>query len=119
MRTEEASRPVDEADSLSRKFPSVRSLSIRLDFTTPQQQPLDQETRAYESGDECDFTATCPGRCGGQGTFDFGPKVASIISSKQASGEARGTCQQPVFPDSGEMCGIRLVCAISVSYLPE
>ena len=101
------------------KFPAVESLNLRLDFTTPQRQALDGETRVLGPSDACDFTAPCPGRCGGYGVFDFTPAFTSAIASKRSSADANGTCQQPLFPGSPEACGMHLSCRMNVVYRPE
>jgi hypothetical protein len=90
-----------------------------LDFTTPQRQALEGETRAYGPNDACEFTAPCPGRCGEHGVFDFTPAFTSAIAQRKSSAEAHGTCQQPIFAGSPEVCGMQLACRIAVVYRPE
>lgn len=114
-----AARPTSEGETLAGKFPAVESLTLRLDFTTPQRQALDGETKAFGPSDACDFTAPCPGRCGGYGVFDFTPAFTSAIARREASAEAHGTCQQPIFAGSPEGCGMQLACRIAVVYRPE
>lgn len=119
MRGQQAARGVDESDSLGGQYPQVESLTIRLSFTTPQQQILDEETNDFSPEDACDFTASCPGRCGGQGVFDFNAKMRSVLMSRQENAQAQGICAQPVFPDSKDPCGVKLFCQISARYKPE
>ena len=119
MRAENASREANALGAIQERFPHVQSVTLQLDFMTPEQQILDQEVRELAASDPCDFTAACPGRCGGVATFDFSAKVTSILQSRQPAGQANGTCQQPLYAGSPDVCGLQLRCKIEADYLPE
>lgn len=119
MRADSDAKKAGFLGLISERFPHVQTVNLQLDFMTPEQQLLDQESYSLEPTDPCDFTAVCPGRCGGVATFDFSAKVTSILQSRQPVGEASGTCQQPLYAGSPDACGLRLRCKIEAEYLPE
>lgn len=116
MRGQADARIARTAGVLGQRFPSLQALTIQLDFITPQQQLMDQQSRAYGPEDVCDFQAACPGRCNGQGSFDLAGKIESTINSRQENAQAAGTCQEPLYPGSPERCGMQLRCRIEAAY---
>ena len=119
MRGQEASRMAHSAGVMGEKFPSVNQLSILLDFMTPQQYLIDQQTRVLTPADPCDLLVPCPGRCAGEGSFDLLGKIKSVVDSRSTHSESSGVCRQPLYPGSPDLCGSHLRCKIEVSYLPE
>jgi hypothetical protein len=99
-------------------YPSVHQLSIQLDFLSPQQHILGQETRVLNASDVCDLKVPCPGRCG-NGSFDLQAKIDKVIQSKQGYVESSGKCELPLYLGASEVCGCTLRCKIKVSYVPD
>ncbi|HRY30089.1 MAG TPA: hypothetical protein P5079_08660, partial [Elusimicrobiota bacterium] len=97
LRGQEADRLVRTAGLMKDRFPSVQRLTVQLDFVTPQQHLLDRQTRVFNPTDVCDFSVSCPGRCGGQGAFDLEAKIKSVIDSRQARAEGSGTCAETLY----------------------
>jgi hypothetical protein len=104
--------------NMSQRFPQVERLTISLQFLTPQGQILEEQKRVFKGSDAPDFSAPCPGRCGG-GKFNLDAKVAGVVEARQPAAEATGLCQEPLYANSPDSCGARLQCKIEVSYLPE
>ncbi len=104
--------------SLAARYPSVQKLEVRLEFLGAQAQVLEQESRAFGPGDECRFTAACPGRCGA-GRFDLAAKIDAVVAARQTASESRGLCQEPLYAGSPENCGCELRCSIQAEYIPE
>jgi len=102
-------------NSLGARYPSVARLTVRLQFLSPQQHLLGEETRVFNPQDGCDFSAPCPGRCG-VGDFDLAAKISSIVSSGQAVSESNGVCQERLFAGSSDICDCRLQCHMEVAY---
>lgn len=115
MRGQEAARQ-ERSGLLRERFPVVQRLSVRLNFSTPQQHALDQETRSFGPADPCDFSATCPGRCGGKGSFDLAAKINAVVEGRQTRAEGSGVCQEPLYAGASDVCGFRLSCVIEVNY---
>ena len=103
---------------LQDRFPSVQSLSVKMEFFSSHQAPLGEESRTFRPQDVCDFSAPCPGPCG-VGSFDLGAKVEQVVASGQSSAEATGRCQEPLYAGSPDLCGCELKCSITVAYFPE
>ena len=103
---------------LAQQFPTVERITIALQFLGPQGQVLGEEKRVFKVTDAPDFSASCPGRCGG-GKFNLEAKVASVVEARQPAAEANGTCQEPLYAGAAEVCGTRLQTKIEVAYLPE
>jgi hypothetical protein len=115
-RAQDATRLGDSLGLIQDAFPQVQSLTLQLEFITPENQLMDEETRTLAPTDPCDFSAPCPGRCGGSTPFDFSGKVKAMVNNRQTEGEANGTCQQPLYAGSPDVCGMRLKCSIEASY---
>ena len=113
-----ASGQTRSAGLLSEHYPSVRRLSIRLDFFSPKQIPLDQRSREFGPSDVCDFTAPCPGQCN-SGSFDLAEKVRLVIEAKETLLESVETCKQLLYADSPNVCGSQLRYKIEVTYFPQ
>jgi hypothetical protein len=118
MRARSAENRARAGGLMGQNFPAVKKLTIRLEFTTPQQHLMDSKTLTLGPSDPCDFTAACPGRCG-SGSFDFSAKVRSVVEGRQSSGESAGVCREPLYPGAADICGLRLQCRIEASYAPE
>jgi hypothetical protein len=117
LRSQEADNMARTVGVMGQRFPSVQKLTIHLDFLTPQQHLLDQQTRVVTPQDVCDFSVPCPGRCG-HGSFDLAGKVRSVIESHQSRTESSGTCMEPLYLGSKDVCGSSLRCRMEVSYTP-
>jgi hypothetical protein len=116
MRGQESERQARSAGLLRDRFPAAERLQVHLDFFTPQQQLLDQQTRTFSASDVCDFQVPCPGRCGGRGSFDLAGKIKTVIDSRQPRAEGTGVCREQLFAGSADVCGFRLHCKIDVDY---
>jgi hypothetical protein len=103
------------AGTLREVYPSVQSLTVDLEFFTPQHHSLERQTRSFSPSDLCDFVVRCPGRCG-QGSFDLSAKLKSVIESRQTASESKGVCMEPLFDGSKEPCGFELRCSIKAVY---
>lgn len=115
-RGREAERQVRSAGTLRERFPWVQKLTVQLDFFTPQQLLLEKESRMFGPPDPCLFSAPCPGRCGGRGSFDLAAKVQAVVESRQPQGTGAGVCRELLYPGSAEICGFRLQCRIDALY---
>lgn len=115
LRHQETERLKRCADLLGDVFPSVLRLSIQLDFITPQQHPLERSSRVFSPAETCDFLVPCPGRCGGEGSFDLTDKIKFVIQSHQQSAEETAICQEAIAIGS-DACSLQLRCKIEVAY---
>ena len=104
--------------TLSSRFSTVRKITVKLDFLSPQQHVLGQEARTFGSDDACDFTVSCPGQCG-VGAFNLAAKVEQLVTVRQAACDTGGKCQEPLYAGAASVCGCELKCRIEVEYLPE
>ncbi|MBI4348757.1 MAG: hypothetical protein HY553_18100 [Elusimicrobia bacterium] len=119
QRNREAEARERNVGRLSDAFPQVERLTVRLELLSPQQHSLaEPETRVFKAQDRIELSVPCPGRCG-QGSFNLAGKVQAVIESHEASADATGTCQEPLFAGATEVCGVRLSCKIEVQYAPE
>lgn len=118
QRGEAEERRARSAGTIAQRFPQVERLTITLSFLSPQSAPLGDEKRVFKTSDAPDFSAPCPGRCGG-GKFDLEGKVSAVLDARQPVAEATGVCQQPLYAGSPDVCGARLQCKIEATYLPE
>ncbi len=96
-------------------FPSGQRFLLQLVFLTPQQQTLDQQTRVSDSSQPYDLRVSCPGRCG-VGSFNLEAKVDEVVATHQTSSESLGTCQEPLYGSSTDLCGCKLRCKIEVVF---
>lgn len=96
-------------------YPTVQSITVELEFFTPQHHSLDRETRVFYPSTPCSFLVPCPGRCG-NGFFDLSAKLKSVIESKQAFSESKGVCMNPLLDGSKEPCGFELHCRIRLVF---
>jgi hypothetical protein len=103
------------AGALKDVYPSVQSLTVELEFFTPQQHSLDRQTRLFHPSDLCNFLVPCPGRCG-RGSFDLSAKLKSVIENRETRSESRGVCAESLFDGSKEPCGIELRCLIKTVF---
>lgn len=105
------------AEALGHRYPTVQKMTIKLQFVSPQQHVIDQQTRAYNPQDQYDFSVPCPGRCG-DGAFDLAAKIDGIVEKREPMSESSGACQKPLYAGAAEVCGLQLKCRIEVQYLP-
>ncbi|MBI4425050.1 MAG: hypothetical protein HY554_15060 [Elusimicrobia bacterium] len=118
-RSREAAARERSMSRLADRFPQVERLSVQLDLVSPQNHPLaERQTRVFRPEDACDFSVPCPGRCG-HGSFDLAAKLESVVETRQPLSESSGTCQEPLYAGSPDVCGVRLNCRIEVAYAPE
>src|SRR5688500_13175931 len=68
--------------SLGQMLPSVRSLTVSLQFLTPQGHLLDESSETLKKDDEVEFVVDCPGRCGA-GKFDFSQMIERAATERQ------------------------------------
>jgi hypothetical protein len=104
--------------TLGQMFPTVQKLTVQVDFLTPQEELLDQQTLTFGARDVFGLTLPCQGRCG-SGEFDLSGKVRSVVETRQTQAEGRGVCQEPLFNGSKDPCGFHMRCRIDVSYTPS
>lgn len=105
------------AGVLSQRYSSLERLSVELQFLSPQKQVLDRKTLVFGPSDVCDFSVPCPGRCG-VGSFDLAAKIKAVIEAREAISESSGTCQQPLYAGSPNVCGLELKCRIEARFAP-
>lgn len=117
-RGQEASDRARRNGVLSQNLPSVERLCVQLDFLGAQNQPIDQQSRVFGPTDVCDFSVSCPGRCG-TGAFDLAAKIQAVVEARQTLSESSGLCKVPLFAGSPDACGLQLKCRIEVRYFPE
>lgn len=116
QRSREAEARERSAGRLSDIFPLVERLSVRLELLSPQNAPLAEvETRSFGPGDKCDFSVPCPGRCG-QGSFNLAAKLQAVVESREGTSQSSGTCQEPLYVGSPDVCGVKLSCQIQIQY---
>ncbi|MEK7288313.1 MAG: hypothetical protein AAB091_07130, partial [Elusimicrobiota bacterium] len=87
------------------------------DFITPQQYPLESQTRVFGPADACDFLVPCPGRCAGEGSFDLTDKIRLAIEARRQNGEEKGVCGESIALGSPDACGLQMRCTIETAYL--
>ena len=101
---------------LSDAFPQVERLTVGLELLSPQNAPLsERETRVFKPEDKCDFSVPCPGRCG-QGSFNLAAKLQAVVESHETASQSSGTCQEPLYVGSPDVCGVKLNCQIQIQY---
>lgn len=114
-RGRDAAYKASSAESLGQRYPAVQKIAIKLQFLSPQQHVIDEQTRAFSPQDRFDFAVPCPGRCG-DGSFDLQAKVDAIVEKHEAVSESSGACQKPLYAGAAEVCGLQLKCRIEVQY---
>lgn len=119
LRSQEAQRLTRLAGLINEKFPFLQHLTLELDFITPQQHPLEQQTLVFNPTDTHDFMVPCPGRCAGKGSFDLTDKINSAIQNRQTSAQENEICNEPIDDESPDLCGFQLRCNMKASYLPQ
>ena len=105
------------SNSLTARFPDVKSIKVALFFTGPQGQSLGEETRTYNPQDPCDFAVPCPGLCG-VGSFDLAAKIGQIVLAHEMVSESGGVCQERLHAGAGGPCGCALKCRVEAAYIP-
>ena len=116
QRSREAEARERSLGRLADTFPQVTRLSVQLELLSPQNAPLsERETRVFNPDDKCDFSVPCPGRCG-QGSFNLAAKLQAVVEAHEPASQSSGTCQEPLYAGSPDVCGVRLNCQIEVRY---
>lgn len=103
---------------LGTRFPTLKKLTMKLQFLSAQSQILEEKTLNLGPADTCKFDAPCPGRCGA-GVFDLYPAVLQAVRSRQPVAESSIPCPEPSYPGSREACGCKVTCRMELEYLPE
>lgn len=106
------------AGSLGERFPAVERLVVTLEFLTPQQHILGQETRTFLPADILDFSAPCPGKCG-TGSFDLAAKIEDVVAARGSDVRTGGVCRVRLYAGLPDECGCEFKSRLQVSYLPE
>lgn len=102
--------------SLGSLLPQVRSLTVSLQFLSPQGHLLDESSETLKKEDEVEFVVDCPGRCGA-GTFDFSQMIERAATEHQSQLEVSAVCAQPLFAGSVEKCGCTLRCRLGLDFV--
>ncbi|MDD5305378.1 MAG: hypothetical protein PHS14_19950, partial [Elusimicrobia bacterium] len=76
------------AGTLSTRFPSVRSLKVKVSIATPQGVVLEGSEETYGPNDPFFLEADCPGSCG-SGSYDFAVLIAQSLENLQERGTAQ------------------------------
>lgn len=119
LRGQKTERLARSVGLIKERFPSIKSLSVQLEFITPQRDIYERQSRLFGPDDVCDFSAACPGRCGGQGTFDVAAKVRTLVETRQTHTEGTGICREPLYAGSSDVCGFQLHCRVEAVYAAE
>ncbi len=116
MRREHQERQMRDAGSLNTRFPSVKRLSIQMEFISAEGHTLSSDRRDFEGNDMLDFSAPCQGRCG-NGQMDVAGSVSQTIENHQRSRAIEGICREIIFAGSADTCNCKLRCELAVEYL--
>lgn len=101
--------------SLGQMLPTVRSLTVSLQFLTPQGHLLDESSETLKKDDEVEFVVDCPGRCGA-GKFDFSQMIERAATERQPTLEVTVACSQPIYAGATETCGTSLRCRLGLEF---
>lgn len=120
LRRAEAERGARSAGILKERFPSVTSIALHLSFITPQAEVFEERSRTIGAGDVCDFSAPCPGRCGGErGSFDLSEEIKTALDSRRERAEGRLVCQETMNIGTTGVCDFRLEWKSVITYAAE
>jgi hypothetical protein len=109
MRRASGDREARTAGSLKERFPGVESIRLQLTFLTPQQEIYEEGTRTIGPTDTVDFSAPCPGRCGGErGSFDLTKEILTAIEGNRPQSQGRLVCQETMNISTVTPCDFRL-----------
>lgn len=98
------------AGTLSSRFPTLRSLVVRVTVATPQGAILEDSEETYGPNDPFRLQTDCPGSCG-SGIYDFSPLVAQSLQTLQDRGTAQIICAKTSYSGApGTLCGCVAKC---------
>src|SRR3989338_553877 len=103
MRARNAEEQARSGGVLSSIFPPIKLLKIHFTFLDNHQHLLEEKTLVYGPSDTAVFTVSCIGQCG-QGSFDFGGKLAEAVNNRQPVSESSAKCPEPLYAASMETC---------------
>ena len=98
------------AGTLSTRFPSVRSLRVKVSIATPQGVVLEESEETYAPNDPFFLEADCPGSCG-SGSYDFAVLIGASLEALKMRGSAQIVCAEPSYSGAaGAVCGCIAKC---------
>lgn len=98
------------AGTLSTRYPSVRSLKVKVSISTPQGVVLEESVETYGPQDAFVLEADCPGSCG-SGHYDFAVLITQALDAAQARGSNQVICQEASYSGApGSVCGCVAKC---------
>ncbi|MEK7234177.1 MAG: hypothetical protein AAB268_10205 [Elusimicrobiota bacterium] len=107
------------AGTLSTRFPSVRSLRVKVAIATPQGVVLEESEEIYGPNDPFFLEADCPGSCG-SGAYDFAVLIAQSLENLQERGVAQIICAEPSYSGAaGAVCGCIAKCEFTAEVVPS
>jgi hypothetical protein len=120
LRRSSAERDSRTAGALKDRFPSVAAISMQFKFITPQQEVYEEGGRKITGTDAVNFSAPCPGRCGGErGSFDLTEEMKTAIDSGKERVEGRLICQETMNISTVGACDFRLEWKATLTYATE
>jgi len=107
------------AGTLSSRFPSLRSLRVKVSIATPQGVVLEESEETYGPSDPFFLEADCPGSCG-SGSYDFAVLIAQSLENLQERGAAQIVCSEPSYSGAaGATCGCIAKCEFVAEVTPS
>jgi len=107
------------AGTLSTRFPSVRSLKVKVSIATPQGVVLEESEETYGPNDPFFLEADCPGSCG-SGAYDFAGLIGQSLEGLQERGSAQIICAEPSYSGAaGATCGCIAKCEFTAEVIPS
>lgn len=107
------------AGTLSTRFPSLRSLRVKVSIATPQGVVLEESEETYGPNDPFFLEADCPGSCG-SGSYDFAVLIGQSLENLQERGSAQIICAEPSYSGaSGATCGCIAKCEFLAEVTPS
>ncbi|MBK8575423.1 MAG: hypothetical protein IPN90_07035 [Elusimicrobia bacterium] len=98
----------------------MSAISLQFKFITPQQEVYEEGGRKISATDPADFSAPCPGRCGGErGSFDLTEEMKTAIDSGKERVEGRLICQETMNISTVGACDFRLEWKGTITYVAE
>ena len=107
------------AGTLSTRFPSLRSLRVKVSIATPQGVVLEESEETYSPNDPFFLEADCPGSCG-SGSYDFAVLIGQSLENLQERGAAQIVCAEPSYSGAaGAVCGCIAKCEFLAEVVPS
>ncbi len=107
------------AGTLSSRFPSIRSLSVKLSIATPQGVTLEESSEDYKPEDAFAVEADCPGSCG-SGFYDFSAAIAKSLDRLEEHGASQIICAESSYSGGpGGTCGCVAKCEFVAVVAPS